>query len=173
MKPTSNMPLRFIHSSLFPQNCVFLTQIQYLSSPLLPARLPHPSIRDSSLWSLESVKPRPALLDRFPAPGVLRACHSRLMPCSWTDQLLLLLSLPLTVTRLKYAGDAISAMHRQKARIARETLIYTFNLPDNVTVWRCSGIGFGRLCVGSVVWKVIRESGCLWKRKWGSRYARD
>lgn len=160
------MRLQSIPSSLFLQKRVFLTQIQYLSSPLLPARLPHPSIRDSSFWSPESVKPRPAPLDRFPAPGVLRACQSRLMPCSWTDQLLLLLNLPLTVAWLRQAGDAIPTMHCQTASLARETVTHTFNLPDSVTVWRCSGIGFGGLRVEeSGAWEVIRVSGCLWKRK--------
>lgn len=51
--------------------------------------------------------------------------------------------------------------------IAPETVIYTFNLPDSVTVWRCSGIAFGGLWVGSSVWEVIRA------RKWGSCYVCD
>lgn len=138
----------YLSSSALCLNPLFNSFIPPLSSIsavlLLLSIYLHPSIRNSFLWRPELLKPRLAPLDCFPAPGVLRPCHSRLMPCSQTDQLPLVLNLPLLWHG--WNRQVMPSWHIAKmACLARETVIHTFNLPDSVTVWRCCRIGFDSL----------------------------
>lgn len=117
-----------------PSFCPFTSIPPYPVPPSMPASLT-PCITLAAIGS--AVGPLPSA---GRPPRGESVCHSRLMPCSLTDQLLLVWNLSPLWRGPDRGGDAIPT-HCHSGGLARETAIHTFNLPDSVTMERWDAVG--------------------------------